>query len=174
MVRCAFSGRLHRIDPPGHLLFPDVLDLRQFELFDPAIYGSSFVLSSLGDLLINSLLFTWIVVFINRRFDTSRINPYGEAWKNWMLLCVILTAQVIFTFTFAGIVQSLVADAQISFNVTNFFSLTQYSFIGFVILATLALSFSSYHSYCSPWQEGWWATGTISPLSLRDLSACCC
>lgn len=125
----------------GTYYFPDVLDLRQFELFDPAIYGSSFVLSSLGDLLINSLLFTWIVVFINRRFDTSHINPYGEAWKNWVLLCVILTAQVIFTFTFAGIVQSLVADAQISFNVTNFFSLTQYSFIGFVILATLALSF---------------------------------
>ncbi|HVK48639.1 MAG TPA: hypothetical protein VM488_12355, partial [Pseudobacter sp.] len=125
----------------GTYYFPDVLDLRQFELFDPAIYGSSFVLSSLGDLLLNSLLFTWIVVFINRRFDTSLINPYGEAWKNWLLLCVILTAQVIFTFTFAGIVQSLVADAQISFNVTNFFSLTLYSFIGFIILATLALSY---------------------------------
>lgn len=125
----------------GTYYFPDVLDLRQFELFDPAIYGSSFVLSSLGDLLLNSLLFTWLVVFINRRFDTSLINPYGEAWKNWLLLCVILTAQVIFTFTFAGIVQSLVADAQISFNVTNFFSLTLYSFIGFIILATLALSY---------------------------------
>ncbi|MGN6416590.1 MAG: ATP-binding protein [Pseudobacter sp.] len=125
----------------GTYYFPDVLDLRQFELFDPAIYGSSFVLSSLGDLLINSLLFTWMVVFINRRFNTGLINPYGVAWKNWLLLCVILTAQVIFTFTFAGIVQSLVADAQISFNVTNFFSLTLYSFIGFIILATLALSY---------------------------------
>jgi signal transduction histidine kinase len=37
--------------------------------------------------------------------------------------------------------QSLVADAQISFNVTNFFSLTKYSFIGFLILGTLSLSY---------------------------------
>ena len=33
--------------------FPDMLALRQFELFDPTIYGSSLVLSSLGDLLIH-------------------------------------------------------------------------------------------------------------------------
>ncbi len=125
----------------GTYYFPDVLDLRQFELFDPSIYGSSFVLSSLGDLLINALLFCWIVVFINRRFDPSLIRPYPDPWKNWTMLGVILSALVIFTFTLADILQSLVADAQISFNVTNFFSLTQYSFIGFVILATLALSY---------------------------------
>lgn len=125
----------------GSYYFPDVLDLRQFELFDPAIYGSSFVLSSLGDLLINALLLCWIVVFINRRLDTSRIRPYATPWKNWVLLVLILTFLVTITFTFADILQSLVSDAQISFNVSNFFSLTQYSFIGFVILATLALSY---------------------------------
>ncbi|NML22061.1 HAMP domain-containing histidine kinase [Pseudoflavitalea sp. G-6-1-2] len=125
----------------GTYYFPGVLDLRQFELFDPSIYGSSFVLSSLGDLLLNSLLFTWIIMFINRRFDVSQIRAYQESWKNWLLLCLVLAGQVIFTFTIAGIIQSLIADAQISFNVTNFFSLTQYSFIGFIILATLALSY---------------------------------
>jgi hypothetical protein len=45
------------------------------------------------------------------------------------------------TFLFGDIVQSLVADARISFNVTNFFVLTIYSFIGFIILAALALSY---------------------------------
>lgn len=125
----------------GTYYFPNVLDLGQFELFDPSIYGSSFVLSSLGDLLVNAMLFCWIVVFINRRLDASLIRPYPMAWKNWLLLVMILSVLVIFTFSFADILQSLVADAQISFNVTNFFSLTQYSFIGFVILATLALSY---------------------------------
>ncbi len=52
-----------------------------------------------------------------------------------------MTILVATTFLFADIVQSLVADARISFNVTNFFSLTIYSFIGFIILAALALSY---------------------------------
>jgi hypothetical protein len=44
---------------------------------------------------------------------------------------------------YAGILQTMVSDAKISFNVTNFFSLiaSPYSFVGFVVLATLALSY---------------------------------
>ena len=38
--------------------FPALLNLRQFELFDPSIYGSSPVNRSLGDLLINSIYFS--------------------------------------------------------------------------------------------------------------------
>ncbi|WEK33877.1 MAG: HAMP domain-containing sensor histidine kinase [Candidatus Pseudobacter hemicellulosilyticus] len=122
-------------------IFPGVLDLRQFELFDPAIYGSSFVLSSLGDLLINALLFCWLVVYVNRRLNTAKINPHADPRRNWLLVILILFGLVMVTFAFADILQSLVADAQISFNVTNVFSLTRYSMIGFLILATLALSY---------------------------------
>ena len=39
---------------------PIPINLRQFELFDPSVYGSSLFLRSLGDLLINSLLFVWM------------------------------------------------------------------------------------------------------------------
>ena len=52
-----------------------------------------------------------------------------------------MTVLVTTTFLFADIVQSLVADARISFNVTNAFSLTIYSAISFIILAALALSY---------------------------------
>jgi signal transduction histidine kinase len=121
--------------------FPDVLDLRQFELFDPAIYGSSNVLSSLGDLLINALLFCWIVIFVNRRADVRFVKPYRHPALNWLLVAAVITVQVIFSFTFSDLLQGMVSDAHISFNVTNVYNLTQYSYIGFVILATLALSF---------------------------------
>src|SRR5258706_7205918 len=43
---------------------PIPLNFRQLELFDPGIYGSNFILRSLGDLLINSLLFVWFILFI--------------------------------------------------------------------------------------------------------------
>lgn len=121
--------------------FPRILDFRQFSLFDPAIYSSSFVLSSLGDLLINAALFCWMVMFINRRIHGFEFGPLKAAWKNWIIVIIALIFQVAFTFVFANILQSLVADAQISFNVTNLDSLSRYSFIGFLILGILVLSY---------------------------------
>ncbi|MDF2191680.1 HAMP domain-containing sensor histidine kinase [Paraflavitalea sp. CAU 1676] len=122
--------------------FPHVLDLRQFELFDPYIYGSSLVLSSLGDLLINSLLLCWMVIFINRRLNTSTIKPFVDAWKNWLAMAGALALLVVCTFTLADILQTLVSDAKISFNVTNFFSLVEsFSFVGFAVMATLGLTY---------------------------------
>ena len=123
--------------------FPGILNLRQFELFDPAIYSSSFVLSSLGDLFINAGLFCWLVLFINRRVPQQPLQPFKNVWLNWLTAIILILFLVSSTFIFADIQQSLVSDAQISFNVTNFFSLikTPYSFISFVILAILALSY---------------------------------
>lgn len=122
--------------------FPDLLYLRQFELFDPYIYGSSLVLSSLGDLLINSLLLCWIVIFVNRRLNTATIRAFPHAGQNWVGVTGLLTVLVVCTFAFADILQTLVSDAKMSFNVANFFSLVQqYSFVGFVVMATLGLSY---------------------------------
>lgn len=120
---------------------PGLLELRQFELFDPSIYSSSFVFSSLGDLLINGVLFCWIMLFISRRANLEKIGPLHPTWLNLTVVVVALVFLVSATFIFADILQSLVADAQISFNVTNVFSLTKYIFIGFLILGTLSLSY---------------------------------
>ena len=121
--------------------FPSLLHLRQYELFDPTIYSSNFLLSSLGDLLINTLLFCWIVLFIRKEsLESKRVFPAG-LWKRWLLATLVLGILVLTAFVFANIVQSLVADARISFNVTKFFSLNIYSYVSFVVLAALALSF---------------------------------
>ncbi|MBC7849881.1 MAG: HAMP domain-containing histidine kinase [Chitinophagaceae bacterium] len=125
----------------GTYYFPQVLDLRQFELFDPTIYGSSFVLSSLGDLFINALLFCWVAVFVNRRIGNMTVVPFITKWKNWLLSIFLLAVIVASTFVVARILQSMVADARISFNVTNYDSLSEYSFVGFIILATLVLGY---------------------------------
>ena len=121
---------------------PDFLNLRQFELFDPTIYGSSLILSSLGDLVINAFLFCWIILFIKRELSEYTIPQSIHRWKNWLWTFIGLALLVVTSFEFANIVQSLVTDAKISFNVTNFFSLlNNYSFIGFIALAALALGY---------------------------------
>jgi two-component system nitrogen regulation sensor histidine kinase NtrY len=123
-------------------LFPSVLNLRQYELFDPTIYSSSIILRSLGDLVINAFLFCWIILFIKREIGDYTIPESVHKWRNWFWIAVVLGLLVVTTFEFANIVQSLVTDAKISFDVTNFFSLlNNYSFIGFLALAALALGY---------------------------------
>ena len=120
---------------------PNLFHLRQFELFDPTVYSSSFILNSLGDLLINSLLLAWVMLFIKQEIGSYRFPVINNFFKKWAIIFGILLLVLVVTFIFTNIVLSLVADAKISFSVTNFFSLNTYSFIGFIILATLALSY---------------------------------
>ncbi len=129
--------------------FPGIFHFRQYELFDPTIYSSNFILRSLGDLLINALLFCWIVLFIQQETADYRFPFYRVFYKRALLVLVTMTVLVTTTFLFADIVQSLVADARISFNVTNVFSLTIYSAISFIVLAALALSYFFFHRSCS-------------------------
>jgi two-component system, NtrC family, nitrogen regulation sensor histidine kinase NtrY len=122
--------------------FPGIFHFRQYELFDPTIYSSNFILRSLGDLLINALLFCWIVLFIQQEIGEYRFPLFRVFSKRALVIVGTMTLLVIITFLFADIVQSLVADApHISFNVTNAFSLTIYSIVSFIILAALALSY---------------------------------
>ena len=121
--------------------FPGIFHFRQYELFDPTIYSSNFILRSLGDLFINALLFCWIVLFVQLETSEYRFPVFKGLLKRGIVILATMTVLVTATFLFADIVQSLVADARISFNVTNFFSLTIYSFLGFIILAALALSY---------------------------------
>lgn len=119
--------------------FPVPLNLRQFNLFDPAVYGSNNILRSLGDLFINSFLLLWVLLFIRRYGRSAILLPLKINDK----VGLAVTAVLLFTLTilFGNIIRSMVADSQISFDVTNFFTLTVFSFAGFSILGSLALNY---------------------------------
>lgn len=122
--------------------FPSLLNLRQYELFDPGVYSSSAVLNSLGDLLINSFLFCWIVLFIRREVGDRKFRISRNKTIFWISLVVPVLMLVATTFVFSSIIKSLIGDGHISFNVTNFFSLVNMNTLGgFIVLATLSLSF---------------------------------
>jgi signal transduction histidine kinase len=122
--------------------FPALLNVRQFEIFDPKIYSTNIILNSLGDLLINSFLFCWIVLFIRREVGEKRFSLSNNKSLYWLVLVVPILLMVITTFVFASIIKSLISDARISFNVVNFFSLVNMSSLGgFIVMATLSLSY---------------------------------
>lgn len=120
---------------------PGLFQLRQFHLFDPAIYSSGKLLQSLGDLAINVFLLNWLALFVTRRAGTLPDSGNYSVVLRWLFGSGALGMLVWSAFAYAGVLQSMVADAKISFNVTNFFSLDLFSFVGFLVLAALGYSF---------------------------------
>lgn len=122
--------------------YPSLFNLRQFELFDPSVYGSNIVQRSLGDLLINSLLACWIVVFAWSKLHrlespAERLPEKGKLLAGLSALVLLLLS----TFVVSSVIRSLVADSKIPFDVTDFSSLNRYTVYGFAVLASLTLSY---------------------------------
>ena len=122
--------------------YPIPINFRQLEMFDPAIYGSSMILRSLGDLFINSILFAWLVLFLrNHWHDTNfTFSPKTTLQKN--ILVISISAFMVFITILCGhIIRSLIADSQISFDVLNFFTLNIYTVIGFIVLCCITIGY---------------------------------
>jgi two-component system nitrogen regulation sensor histidine kinase NtrY len=120
-------------------LFPFPFDFNKLPLFDPSVYASNVLHPSLGDLLVNAILLFWLVSFYRTHTDgvawfKQRFRPRFYEYINLFVLTVI-------AFLLGGVIISLVKDSKIPFDVTNFFGLTVYSVISFVVLCFLVLSF---------------------------------
>ncbi len=122
---------------------PIPLNFRQLELFAPAIYGSNSVQRSLGDLLINSLLFIWIVLFIRFHFRNSSSGiRFDTNLKKYTGVGILSVIMIGITVICGNIVRSLVSDSQISFDVINFFTINNiYSVVGFLVLCCIATGY---------------------------------
>ena len=121
---------------------PSLFNLRQFELFDPGIYGSNQVQRSLGDLLFNSILFCWLTLFARSKLlHVEKPTTAFTTPLKWIGGIIALCLLIFSTFVLSSVIRSMVADSKISFDVTDFFSLTKYTIVGFVVLACLSLSY---------------------------------
>ena len=121
---------------------PVPVNFRQFDLFDPAIYGSNIILRSLGDLLINAILFLWVILFIRFYIQEKRVViKVRNLWLNWLMVVAGLSILILCTILCGHIFRSMVADSKISFDVINFYTLNVYSVMGFVVLGCLAIGY---------------------------------
>jgi two-component system nitrogen regulation sensor histidine kinase NtrY len=136
LVFCFFIIRLFLYE------FPQVFSFRQFQLFNPTIYAANSFNSSLGDLLINSIFITWVILFSWYNIGPVQKLPSFLTGRRLYAAGIIAIFFLIFsTFQLANIVRSLVADSKISFNVTDFFGLDIFTVIGLIVLALLSLSY---------------------------------
>ncbi|MFV0605778.1 MAG: sensor histidine kinase [Niabella sp.] len=118
-------------------------NFESFGLFNSAMYDSGLLLHDLGDLLINSILFCCIAAFIWYRSSAKEVINVKKisSFTSWLYGVFMILILVMGTFTLATVIKSLVAQSNISFDVTNFFSLSIYTVVGFIILAAIALGF---------------------------------
>ena len=131
--------------------FPFPFNFRQFELFDPGVYGSNPIHRSLGDLLINSVFFCWLVLFSWQKIRATGF--YDLSIKRGIVKGVTGSlVVVVVTFLAAYIIRSLAADSSISFDVINFFSLikTPYTVFGFITLSILAVGYYYFMKIMTP------------------------
>lgn len=122
-------------------LLPDIFIFRQFALFDPSIYASSWLNRSLGDLMINSVFLCWAVIFAWNNADKIERDWLYQKKRKYVFGGAAILLLIVGTFQFASVISSLVADSKISFNVTDFFSLNIFSVFGFIVLAIISLTY---------------------------------
>ena len=124
--------------------FPIPFAFRKLELFDPSIYATSGLHPSLGDLLVNSVLFFWLLIFFKSRFPPlQQVVPATEKVKkqdNYVAIACLAVMPFI-TFAFADLVRSMIIDSKISFDVTNIFNLSSYTFISFMVLSFIMYAY---------------------------------
>lgn len=124
-------------------LFPIPLNFRQLALFDPTVYGSNFILRSLGDLLVNAVLFLWLIMFIRVQTQLRQIKLPApkQPYQRWLQVAAGIVVLLAATYIVLYIIRSLIIDSKISFDVINFFSLNIYSVVGFIVLCSIAIGY---------------------------------
>ncbi len=108
------------------------------ELFGPTSFSSSFFFPSLGDFLINSLIFLVFayVFYLSFSGETRRITGPGKYGYMVLIICALVICLIIAVH----LVKDLVVNSTIPFTLQNVSNLDFNSFLGFIIISSVFLS----------------------------------
>lgn len=122
-------------------LTPFPFDYSHYRLFDATVYASNLVLRSLGDLLIDVSLAAWIIMYVRTQLSDNMRVPSMAQPRRYASMFVLGISVYYASLLVAAIIQGLVINSKISFDVTDLFSLNAFSIVGFIILGLLAFCF---------------------------------
>lgn len=123
-------------------------------IFDPGTFRAGFFYRSLGDLLLNSLLFVWVVLlaqsFLGRPQLPQTTGRRRERMRSVVGVLVLVTA----TWLAGDTVRRLVSDSEISYDVTDFFRMDGYTVVGFFTLVCLSMGYFILSQMLFRWFRG--------------------
>jgi signal transduction histidine kinase len=104
------------------------------ELFSPTIFAQSALLPSLGDLIISAIFFTLIIYYLSKAI--LKVNA-----SNKLVVFFIALACALFPLTLANLLEGLITNSKINFDINYLLDLNAYSFagIGSITLLFIAL-----------------------------------
>lgn len=106
--------------------------LQALNLFDPALYASSFIFPSLGDFLINSLLLVLVCQFI---FVQLKIRPSQKVHP--ALQTILLVGLLFFGLAITPLITGLIENSRINFNLNDVFNLDIFTLLGLIAIGCL-------------------------------------
>ncbi|MBL4592873.1 MAG: hypothetical protein JKX68_03545 [Flavobacteriales bacterium] len=103
------------------------------ELFSPTIFAQSAFLPSLGDLIISTILFALVIYYLSRAIQ--KINP-----NNKSIIFVIVIACSLFPLILANLLEGLITNSKINFDINYLLDLNAYSFSGIGAITLLFIT----------------------------------
>jgi two-component system nitrogen regulation sensor histidine kinase NtrY len=145
---------------------PFLLYVHHTPLFSSKIYASSSFISSLGILLVFSILAFLIALFVNRFLILPKISISNTILGDVFAFLMYVFIGVIFVVT-SLIIKSVVDNSTISFDFYNFYTLSIYSLIGLIIFA---LWFVVLYISCRKLIAGTMSISIIKILAIAGIS----
>ena len=106
------------------------------EIFSPTIYAQSDLLPSLGDLLLNVIALTWIILFIYKQRFKYKLPQWSVQSKLASIIFHVLAILLLsyFGFLFNSTFSGLIYNSKINFDITNIINLGWISWVSIFIL----------------------------------------
>ena len=110
-----------------------------FELFNPKVYAdaSSVWLTSLGDLMINTVLLFFLTYLFLQEYKIAGILTRLKNFNRVVFLLIMLLAFFWFSWIITSLFSGLIKNSNIPFSINNLFSLNKYSFVALIIIGLL-------------------------------------
>ena len=111
------------------------------DLFSPALYATSVILPSLGDLFLNMLFFSIITYFFFYHLKKFPLRPSPKGANKYLYSVGLFALIFLFCKLAVFLIEGLVIDSRLNLNVNFIFNLDIYSLVGFIVIGSIFFSF---------------------------------
>lgn len=123
-----------------NIRFLTPVTLYQLEIFNPGYFAYSSWMPSLGDLILHVLLLTSLLILVINRLYRYRLHFVG-VWHLYLSIFLLGTSAAVAGWGARFLIAHLIYDSPLSFDLSNWLALDQYSLIGFAIITCILMDF---------------------------------
>ncbi|MBL4657452.1 MAG: GHKL domain-containing protein, partial [Flavobacteriales bacterium] len=116
--------------------YPEML--YELPVFSPSYYGTSSLFPSLGDFFLNALIVCTLAHYVQKK--NAKVLSEESLWRTGLEI-VKLTVLLLISIPLLILIEGLVENSSISYNINNLFELNYMSFIGLISIGLFLFSY---------------------------------